>query len=70
MSERAIARHKQTIEAHWRLIADLSSALTDEGPDWSNDGLDSLRRRVANALPEVACPDWLSQYRDPAMKLS
>ena len=46
------------------LIADLSDALTDEGPDWSQVGLDNLRKRVANALgPE--CPTWLEQYRDP-----
>ncbi len=47
------------------LVTDLSDALTDEGPDWSNVGLDNLRRRVANMLPHDRCPEWLAEYRDP-----
>ncbi len=47
------------------LIADLSDALTDEGPDWSQTGLDNLRKRVANALGPEYLPTWLEQYRDP-----
>ena len=61
------ARQKRARETLWALIADLSGGLTDEGPDWSDDGLDSLRRRVANALPPDRCPDWLAAYRDPPL---
>ena len=57
-------RLKRTLEVYRKLIADLSDALTDEGPDWSNEGLHSLRCRVANALPPAECPDWLEEYRD------
>jgi hypothetical protein len=64
------AAHWRTMQIHWQLIAALSDALTDEGPDWSNNGLDSLRRRVANALPPDACPDWLEPYRDPPIVAS
>lgn len=46
------------------LIADLSPALSDEGADWSIDGLIELRRRVANALEPRECPEWLRSYRD------
>jgi len=59
------SRNKRTITTLRKLVADLSDALTDEGSDWSNDGLDNLRRRVANALPPTECPDWLADYRDP-----
>lgn len=59
------SRNKRALDACWKLIADLSGALTDEGPDWSTDGLHALRRRVANALPKDQCPDWLHEYRDP-----
>lgn len=47
-----------------KLVYDLSDALTDEGPDWSQTGLGSLRRRVANALPPSMAEGWLDQYRD------
>ena len=57
-------RDRRLVETLYRLIADLSGALTDEGADWSNDGLHEMRRRVANALPPPQCPDWLHQYRD------
>lgn len=63
-------RDRRTIDTLHKLIADLSGGLTDEGPDWSNDGLDNLRRRVANALPPDRCPDWLARYRDPALVAS
>jgi hypothetical protein len=49
------------------LIADLSDDLRDEGCDYSPDGLEQMRRRVANALPPSKCPDWLARYRDPAV---
>jgi len=49
------------------LIADLSDDLRDEGCDRSTEGLESIRRRVANALPPSKCPEWLVKYRDPAM---
>lgn len=58
-------RLKRTLEGYRKLIADLSDALTDEGPDWSSEGLYGLRRRVANALSPAECPDWLNEYRDP-----
>lgn len=45
------------------LIADLSDDLRDEGCDYSPDGLDAMRRRVANSLPEHKCPDWLKKFR-------
>jgi hypothetical protein len=61
--QRASAVHWQMMRTHWQLIAALSDALTDEGANWSNDGLDSLRSRVANVLPPDACPDWLLPYR-------
>lgn len=47
------------------LIADLSACLADEGPDFSEDGLLQMRRRVANALPPDQCPEWLAKFRDP-----
>ena len=47
-----------------RLVCTLSSHLTDEGDDYSTEGLDAMRRRVANALPRSECPDWLHEYRD------
>lgn len=50
-----------------QLIADLSSALADEGDAWSHDGVHELRIRTANALPHGLCPDWLEPYRDPAV---
>jgi hypothetical protein len=45
------------------LISDLSDALADEGPSWSNGGIDNLRRRTASVLPDPMCPDWLRPYR-------
>ena len=48
------------------LILDLSDALCDEGPSWSNGGIDDLRRRTAEVLPDPMCPDWLRQYRGDA----
>lgn len=46
------------------LVYALSDALTDEGPDWSDIGLNNLRCRVARALPDV---EWLQPYlREPA----
>lgn len=59
------SREKRTSATLRTLIRDLSDALTDEGGDWSTDGLINLRTRVANALPPTECPDWLKQYRDP-----
>lgn len=56
---------KRTLEANWNLIADLSACLTDEGADWSLEGLQNMRRRVANAVPDPICPDWLREFRDP-----
>lgn len=47
------------IERLRNLIYDLSDALTDEGPDWSDEGLYNLRRRVAEELPEI---EWLQLY--------
>lgn len=44
------------------LVADLASALTDEGPTWSFDGLASLRRRVVEALPRDERVAWLKPY--------
>ena len=46
------------------LIVELSSALTDEGPSWSNAGFYNLRVRTANALSSTARPDWLNEYAD------
>ena len=44
------------------LVADLSAALTDEGPDWSFDGIANLRRRVVEALPNDGRVQWLKPY--------
>lgn len=44
------------------LVQRLSDALTDEGPDWSIEGLADLRRDVADALG-AACPEWLIPFR-------
>lgn len=44
------------------LIADLSAALTDEGPDWSFEGIANLRRRVVEALPGDERIAWLEPY--------
>ncbi len=60
-------RAKQSAEILWRLIADLADALSDEGPDWSQEGLENLRKRVANALPPHMCPACCAFYRDPAL---
>lgn len=58
---------KRTIATLQALVADLSESLTEEGPDWSEDGLHNLRCRVANAVPPDKLPDWLNKYRDPAI---
>ena len=68
-------RHRETVRRRlivtlYALIADLSPSLTDEGSDWSQEGLDRLRQRVANALPAPYCPDWLTRYRDPPVRSS
>lgn len=47
------------------LVADLSAALTDEGPDWSFDGVANLRRRIVEALPHDNRVDWLRAYVEP-----
>lgn len=59
-----LGRDQRAINALRTLVVALSYALTDEGPGWSNEGLDNLRRRVANAIPLDECPDWLREYRD------
>lgn len=64
MSRSLIQIPESTLFALRKLIVDLSDGLTEEGPDWSEDGLDSLRRRVANAVPKGDLPDWLHHYRD------
>jgi len=51
----------------WKLIADLSDDLRDEGCDYSPDGLDTMRSRVANALPASERPKWLLPYCNPAV---
>lgn len=61
-----LGRDQRAISALRTLVVALSDALTDEGPDWSSEGLDNLRRRVANAIPRDECPDWLREYRDPS----
>jgi hypothetical protein len=61
------SRFKRTIGALQQLIADMSDDLRDEGCDYSTEGLEAMRRRVANALPPDKCPDWLANYRDPAV---
>lgn len=48
------------------IIEDLAAALTDDGPSWSQEGLNNLRRRTANIFPEGECPDWLREYRTKA----
>ena len=62
--------YERTLETLWCLIGHLSDGLRDEGCDWSVDGLQQMRRRVANALPPDKCPDWLEQYRDPPVMVS
>jgi len=59
------ARNQRQLEALWILIADLSGCLTDEGVDYSEEGLVEMRRRAANALPPNKCPEWLEKFRDP-----
>lgn len=66
----AKARRQRVLDTHWKLIDDLSGFLADEGMLLSIDGVEALRRRVANALPADRCPDWLSRYRDPAVVAS
>lgn len=61
------ARSKRQTDTLLRLIADLSECLTDEGPDVTDEWLSSMRRRVANALPDSIGADWLRQYRDPPL---
>jgi hypothetical protein len=55
------------IEILWRLIADLSDNLRDEGCDYSPDGLDAIRTQVANTLPAAVRPAWLLPYCNPAI---
>jgi hypothetical protein len=64
VSERTVEAFRRTIEIHWKLLADLAPCLDDEGGEFSVEGLNSLRRRVANALPPDMCPEWLAGYRD------
>jgi hypothetical protein len=45
------------------LVADLSGNLTDEGPDYSAEGLGRMRGRVADALGHQ-CPEWLQEFQD------
>lgn len=52
------------VETLHRLIADMSDHLCDEGTDYSHDGLERMRKRVANALPLDLCPDWLKRFRN------
>ena len=67
--DRALTRFRQTIGKLQDLIADLSDDLRDEGCDYSVDGLEEMRRRVANALPPGKRPDWLTPYADaPVVK--
>lgn len=47
-----------------KLVCELAGDLTDEGANYSGDGLHDMRRRVANALPKDECPEWLREYRD------
>jgi hypothetical protein len=67
MSDKTEARLKGTIHILQDLIAELSGGLADEGGQWSSVGLNNLRRRAANALPPDKCPDWLNDFRDPAL---
>lgn len=60
-------RLKDSIRTYQKLVHDLSDALTDEGGDWSVDGLHEMRCRVANALSPDICPDWLVKFRDPGV---
>ena len=67
MSDKSTERLKKSITTLQDLIVELSSALTDEGPSWSNTGLHNLRVRSANAIPPDMRPDWLNEYADPAL---
>ena len=51
------------IETLEELVVDLSAALTDEGPDWSFEGVADLRRRVVQALPDDDRIEWLRIMR-------
>jgi len=62
-----VSRLKQNIRYLQDIIETLSADLADEGPNWSAEGLEIIRRTVANALPEDRCPDWLKPFRDPKM---
>lgn len=42
----------------------LMDALTDEGGDWSNDGLQKLRVESAMVFTRELCPDWLIHFRN------
>lgn len=64
MSAKTVERFRQTIECLQKLVADLSGALSDEGDDWSESGLDNMRRRVANAVPLHLLPYWMQRFRD------
>lgn len=44
------------------LVVRLSGALTDEGSDWSAEGLENLRTDVASTLPSNMRPDWLAPF--------
>lgn len=49
------------------LVVRLSDCLTDEGADWTNEGLYRLRADVANTVPDSKLPDWLVRYRKTAV---
>ena len=57
-----IAQLRQTNEKLRALVTELSNALADEGPQWSDGSLDRLRREVAASLAP-AIPEWLLPYR-------
>lgn len=60
------SRSKRTIETLQTLIYDMSGMLADEFDYLTDEGLTDLRRRTANALG-AKCPEWLEQFRDPAI---
>lgn len=46
-----------------RILADMSDNLRDEGADYSFEGLQHMRRIVADLLPYNQCPDWLKPHK-------
>lgn len=69
--ERIHAQYQRRMAGLHQLIADLAmEALSEEGPDWTDEGIAKMRKRVANAVPQSMLPDYFADYRDDSVVTS